>query len=106
MDKVINSLAEMLKRDYKEIADLLVLSKHNIDNSGQYSPKGAHTTFAKFEIISPPKFSVELNTLDSNKKEIIKNLVFALFPVKNGGLDITDIVYVADPDLSADTEFI
>ncbi len=106
MDKVINSLAEMLKKDYKEIADKLVLSKHNIDDSGQFSPKGAHTTLAKFEIISPPKFSVELNNLDSDKKRIIKDLVLVLFPVKNGGIDITDIVYLADPDLSSDTEFI
>lgn len=106
MDNIINSLAEMLKIENKEIADLLVLSKHNIDDSGQYSPKGAHTTLAKFEIISPPKFAVKLNNLSSEKKNIIKNLVYALFPVKNGGIDITDILYLADPNLSADTEFI
>ena len=55
----------MLLKNHKEIADLLVLSKHLINDSGQFSSKGVHTTNATFEIISPPKFAAELNSLNN-----------------------------------------
>lgn len=105
MDTIIRSLSEILITNNKEISDLLVLSKHYIDQSSTFGSM-PHSIISTFEIISPPVQTSKLNALNNDKKNIILTAVLLLFPVRQDDLEITKIRFVADPLLSSDVEFI
>ena len=105
MDKIIKSLSEILENNHKEISELLVFSKHNIDKSGSYGTK-AHSILSTFEIISSPIKTSKLIDLGVDMKKVILNAVLLLFPIKDNEPEITKIIYKADPELSRETDFI
>ncbi len=105
MDKIIKSLSEILENKHKEISDLLVFSRHNIDESSSFGTR-AHSTLSTFEIISSPIYTSKLNDLGEDKKKIIHDAVLLLFPVQDNAPEITEIIYKADSELSRATEFV
>lgn len=60
MDRTIKSLSEILENNHKEISDLLVFSRHNIDKSSSFGSR-MHSVLSTFEIISPPIQTSKLN---------------------------------------------
>lgn len=105
MDRIIKSLSEILEIKHKEISDLLIFSRHNIDESSTFGSR-AHSTLSSFEIISPPIQTSRLNNLGEDKKKVIHEAVLLLFPVQDNSPEITEIIYKADPELSRETEFV
>ena len=100
MDRIIKSLSEILEIKHKEISDLLIFSRHNIDESSTFGSR-AHSTLSSFEIISPPIQTSRLNNLGEDKKKVIHEAVLLLFPVQDNSPEITEIIYKADPELSS-----
>lgn len=105
MDKVIRSLSDMLKTSCKEISDLLVLSRHKINESSTFGTK-THSIISTFEIISPPLQTASLNQLSEEKKKIILKLVLLLFPIMDNKPEITELRFIADSNMSSTDEFI
>lgn len=105
MDRIIKSLSEILENKHKEISDLLVFSRHNIDESSTFGSR-VHSTLSTFEIISPPVQTSKLNDLGEEKKKIIHDAVLLLFPIQDNAPEITEIIYKAAPELSRANEFV
>ncbi|NOZ47123.1 MAG: hypothetical protein GXO79_10130, partial [Chlorobi bacterium] len=105
MDRIIKSISEILENNHKDISDLLVFSRHNIDESSTFGSR-VHSTLSTFEIISPPVQTSKLNDLGEEKKRVIHDAVLLLFPMQANAPEITEIIYKADPQLSRETEFI
>jgi len=105
MDEIIRTISEILKVTDKKISDLLVLSKHKIDESSTYGSR-MHSTLSSFEIISPPIQTAKLNALNDEEKQKVHNAVLMIFPLKENAPEITEIIFIADPSLSKDIEFI
>ena len=105
MDRIIKSLSEILEINHKEISDLLIFSKHNINESSTFGSR-VNSTLSSFEIISPPAKTSKLNDLGEDKKRIIHDAVFLLFPVRDNAPEITEIIYKADPKLSKENDFV
>ena len=103
MDRIIKSLSEILEINHKEISDLLIFSKHNINESSTFGSR-VNSTLSSFEIISPPAKTSKLNDLGEDKKRIIHDAVFLLFPVRDNAPEITEIIYKADPKLSKEND--
>jgi hypothetical protein len=104
MDIVIKSISEILHFQHKEIADLLVLSRHRI-NEGNFG-KRLHSNLSTFEIISSPLHTLKLSQLGQDKKNAILEAVYLIFPLKDNAPEITEIIFNADPNMSNETEFI
>lgn len=105
MDKVIRSLSDMLKARNKNISDLLLLSKHKIDESNTFGSM-VHSTISAFEIISPPKQTAELKQLPDEKQKLIFELVLLIFPIMDNAPEIREIRFVADTNMSSTDEFV
>ncbi|MBX2952266.1 MAG: PD-(D/E)XK nuclease domain-containing protein [Leadbetterella sp.] len=105
MDEVIKSLSVMLENDHKNISNLLVFSKHNINESGNFGSK-AHSIISTFEIISPPLQTSKLDDLGEEGKEIILKKVLLLCPIKDNSPEIREIIYKVDEKLSGEYEFV
>ena len=106
MDKIIKSISEILEiNHHKDISDLLVFSRHNIDKSSRFGSQD-HSTLSTFEIISPPVQTSKLNDLGEEKKREILKAVLSIFPVQDNAPEITKIIFKADPQLSRETEFV
>lgn len=105
MDRIIKSLSEILENKHKEISDLLVFSKHHINESSTYGNR-LFSTLSTFEIISPPVQTSKLNDLENEKKSVIRDAVLLLFPLQDNAPEITEIIYKADPELSRENEFV
>ena len=72
MDDVIKTLIEILNITDKKISDLLVYSKHNIDESSTFGSR-VHSTLSTFEIVSPPIQTAQLDALSIEEKEKLFN---------------------------------
>jgi hypothetical protein len=105
MDRIINSLCEILEKEHKDISDLLSLSKHNIVQSSSLGSR-AHSYESTFEIISSPIKTSELDNLNEVKKKAIQNAIYLLFPVQDSSPEITEIIFKADSSLSYELEFV
>jgi hypothetical protein len=105
MDKTIRSLQQMLRENYNNIAELLYLSRHNIDESGSYGSR-AHSVISKFEIISPPQQTASLAALREEEIKAIFRCALLLYPIKSDSPEITEISFKADPELSSEVEFV
>ncbi|MFW5803796.1 MAG: PD-(D/E)XK nuclease domain-containing protein [bacterium] len=105
MDRIIKSLSEILEKKHKEISDLLVFSRHNINESSTFGSR-AHSIVSTFEIISPPVQTSQLKDLGEEKKKVIHDAVLLLYPIQDSAPEITEIIFKADPQLSRKSEFI
>ncbi len=105
MDKIIKSLTEILENKYKEISDLLVFSRHHVNESSTYGSR-LFSTLSTFEIISPPLQTSKLKDLGNEKKKVIHDAVLLLFPLQEKAPEITEIIFKADPQLSRENEFV
>lgn len=95
----------MLESTNQEISNLLVFSKHKIDESSKYGSK-LYSTLSVFEIISPPVQTFQLKKLSEEKQNLIYEAVLLIYPKMDNAPEITKLRFVADPNLSRAVEYV
>ncbi len=105
MDNIIQTLIEILSVTDPDIAELLSLSTHNLNESSSYGSR-LFSTLSTFEIISPPRQTAQLNTLTAEQKQKIRNAVLLIYPLMDNSPEITEIIFTANASYSKDVEFV
>ena len=105
-DKDILKLIKLLRyRSNFEIADLLINSNSNLDESSTYGSRW-NSVLSRFEILSPIENHTKLNDLSNEKKSTIFKSVLEMYPLRDGCPEITEVMYIPDLDLDSAMELV
>ena len=88
-----------MNRHFRDIADLLSDSRHEIIESGTYGSR-LHSTVSTLLIKSSPKKVALLTKLTSEQKEKIKEAALLFYPIQDNCPEIREILFKAIPSLA------